>query len=174
MKRIQNIILLGIPLIFILACIFHFLYDVTGKSTIAAIIFPINESIFEHLKLALYPTIFYWLFAYIINYKYYNINLSKWIIGCTCSLILNILIILSCYYIFKGAFNYSSFFLDICSILVSTGLGQLVSLHVYKNIHNIKLPLIISLILILSLIILFTFFTFNPPELPLFIDYSNG
>jgi hypothetical protein len=174
MKTIKRILILGIPFIFIMACLFHYLYVATGKSLISAVIFPTNESIFEHLKLVLYPTILYFMIFYIIGSKNYNIDFYKWLIGGVVSILINILFILSFYYISKGALNYSSPLIDISSILIGTAIGQLISLHIYINIRLTKLKFFVSILLLLFIIVLFTNLTFNPPHLPLFIDSTTG
>lgn len=173
-KAIKNIILLGILFIFLMACLFHFLYVATGKTLISAVLFPTNESIFEHLKLLLYPTIVYWLIAYIVSSKDYNIDSCKWLISCITSSILSIIFVLSWHYILKGAFNFSSTITDILSVLIATTVGQLVSLHIYKYLKCTKVKLLISILVLVCIIILFTYLTFKPIELPLFLDSTTG
>lgn len=173
-KTIRNIILLGIPFIFIMACLFHFLYVATGKTLVSAIVFPTNESIFEHLKLMLYPTIIYWLVSYIIASRDYDINFGKWLISCIVSFIASILFVLSFHYILKGAFNFTSAFIDILSVLIGAVIGQLISLHIYKNANYTKVKFFIAILVLASIIALFTYLTFNPLHVPLFLDSSTG
>ena len=54
---IKKNIFYGILFISLLGCILHSVYDLSGKLIIIGLIAPINESIWEHLKLAFFPTI---------------------------------------------------------------------------------------------------------------------
>lgn len=47
----------GILFINLFGILLHFLYDFSGKVLIVGIFAPINESIWEHLKLGFYPII---------------------------------------------------------------------------------------------------------------------
>lgn len=47
----------GILFINLFGILLHFLYDFSGKVLIVGIFAPINESVWEHLKLGFYPII---------------------------------------------------------------------------------------------------------------------
>ena len=173
-KNINNYILLGIPFIFILACLFHFMYEATGKTIVSAIFFPVNESIFEHLKLVLYPTIIYWIVLYLFIKGNYKIPFKKWLIGLCFSIVSSIVSILFFYYVFKSAFNISSLFWHIIIVLISAIIGQIIGLHVFNNIKYNSLKFLICLIIIATLVIIFTKYTFFPPHLPLFYDFTKN
>ena len=76
-NSIKMYIFTSIPLIFILSSVFHFAYDALGKWTYLAIVFPKSESVFEHLKLAIYPTLIVWILGYIILSKRKNIDIKN-------------------------------------------------------------------------------------------------
>ena len=57
---------------FVLGALMHFAYNVFSNP-IVAVIAPVNESIFEHLKLVLYPMLFVSLLVW---YRYKNKDLS--------------------------------------------------------------------------------------------------
>lgn len=69
----RYLILLGIPFISMVGSIMHFIYDWSGKLVLVGIIAPVNESVWEHLKLTFLPTIFWWVFSYFILSKRDNI-----------------------------------------------------------------------------------------------------
>ena len=52
----RKLFYLGIPVIFIIGTVFHFIYELTGSLFAVGHFAPVNESIFEHMKLALVPT----------------------------------------------------------------------------------------------------------------------
>ncbi|SFU72567.1 hypothetical protein SAMN04487886_11206 [Clostridium sp. DSM 8431] len=173
-KLINKIILSGTLIIFLLSSLFHFLFNITGGSTIAAIFFPVNESVFEHLKLVLYPSIIFWIASYFILNKNYKISFSKWVISMTLSIITNMLFILACFYVARYAFNIESLILDILSILIGSFLGQLLGMHFYNNGQKNIFLSSICILLIIIMCISFANFTFYPPKLPLFMELSSG
>ena len=76
MKKFKFI---GIFLILFLSIISHFLYDFF-PSTIFSIFFPVNESIWEHMKLIITPALIFMIFEYLFykrkKIKYNNLSLS--------------------------------------------------------------------------------------------------
>ena len=48
----------------VLGTFFHFFFDLTGGSVVAALISAVNESIFEHMKLIYYPMLLFALLQY--------------------------------------------------------------------------------------------------------------
>lgn len=44
-----------------LGVLFHFVYDWLGQTVIAGLFFPVNESIWEHLKLLYFPVALWWI-----------------------------------------------------------------------------------------------------------------
>ena len=54
-KRIKTAELIAFIIASILGVIFHFLYDWTGQIRFIGFFVPVNESIWEHLKLVFYP-----------------------------------------------------------------------------------------------------------------------
>ncbi len=171
---INKILIFGCIFIFIIGALFHFLYHISGNNQIAAVFFPVNESIFEHLKLALYPTIIYWLIAYLILHRDYKLYLSKWIVSMTFSIAVSIIFIVAYYYVFNYAFNISLTILDILSLLAGSFLGQILGCHIYNRSKGSTIFSVICILILLLTCISFANFTFYPPNLPLFIDPSTG
>lgn len=168
-----NFILISVPIVFLLSFISYFLFDFSGKNIILAIIFPINESMFQNLKLCLYPTMFFWLFSYVFLHKKLNIDYQNWIFSMITSAVTSMYFLLSIYYIFFSAFNITSLFLDILSLFIGITLGQLLGLHLYN--HSIINDYYFSLDYVLIIIVLFfTLFTFFPLKLPIFFDSSSN
>ena len=62
MKALKRDIGIGIVFSVIVGTLAHFVYEWTGKNSIAAIFFPIDESVWEHVKLLFFPTLLYGLF----------------------------------------------------------------------------------------------------------------
>ena len=168
LKRIkpETYTLIGILVLFVVGSLFHFLYSLTGECFIVGLFVPINESIFEHLKLVLYPMLFVSL---IVWYRYKNKDLS-FLTAIPISIIVGILSVVLIYYFYYFGLGIESLFLDIFLLLLSIFIGNM-SFY-WVRVHHIQWSMKISFAIIIILIILFTFWTFFPPDLPLFIDYS--
>lgn len=171
---INKVILSGTVVIFFLGALFHFLYDATGKSPFAAIFFPVNESIFEHLKLVLYPSILFWIISFFILSRNHKIHFSKWIISMTFSIITSMIYIVCYYYVSHYAFDISISILDILSLLAGSFLGQLLACHLNNKLPVTKTWHIFCIIFILLICIFFANFTFYTPHLPIFMDPPTG
>lgn len=171
---IKNYIIWGIVVIFVLSSFMHFLYDISGKMIIFAIISPINESIWEHLKITLLPTIIWWIITYNILKKYKEMDFKKWIFSSIISFVVGIIFILIFYYFYSGAFGIQSVFLDVLGLLIGITFGQLVALKIYNDAKISPVYYYIVFTAFIILIVMFITFTFETPHIPLFKDLSTG
>lgn len=158
--------LLGIPM--------HFLYSLSGNSPLVAIIAPVNESVWEHLKLAVLPAIIWWSLSYIILNRKTCIPFSRWFFAFVVALVVCPLIIVSFYYTYTGAFGIHSLALDFFSYFLGVTLAQLTAMHIYKYANINSFLFYLSALVFALLMIAFIVFTFNPPKLPLFRDPITG
>lgn len=165
-------ILCGIPVLFLAGSILHFLYDLTGKTLIAALFSPVNESIWEHIKLAVIPVILWWSLYYIFRGKQYGIEKDKWFEGALYAVSAAIIFIPMLYYFYTGAFGVKILWIDILILLAALSAGQLLGLHIYRcgkgiNTHTV-------LLIFAGILLFFILFTFLPPRIPLFQDSVTG
>lgn len=165
---------LGIPIAFILGTFFHYVFELSGNNPIVGLFVPINESIWEHLKLAFYPLLLW----NIIGYFKYRHDLTfkgrSYLIASMISPIVAPIIITTFYYTLLGGFGIHSIVLDIFSLFLADFLGQLLAYHVYKN-GNFKVGvLILFTFLTIVTIIMYAYFTAYPPAYPIFLDGSAG
>ncbi len=59
MNTCKRDIVIGIFFVLITGTLAHFLYEWTGKNFIAGLFTPVNESIWEHMKLIFFPILAY-------------------------------------------------------------------------------------------------------------------
>jgi hypothetical protein len=170
----QNWILLGIPVLGVVGCLMHFVYEWSGNSLIVGIFAPTNESLWEHLKMTFLPMLIWWLAGYFIIEKNYTIHANQWFTSCTIAELACPLVILSFYYTYTGALGIESLILDIFSLFLGVAVAQGLALHVYKHVKFIYYCIYISIAMLILLIIAFTVFTFAPPHIPLFKDSLTG
>ena len=62
-------ILIGIPVIILLAFPLHFIYEWSGNQMVVGIFAPVNESVWEHLKLTYWPMLIWWVAGYLLLNK---------------------------------------------------------------------------------------------------------
>lgn len=165
---------LGVPIIFILASPTHFVYDWTKQNSIIGLVAPVNESIWEHLKLAFWPMLLWFLAGFLLYGRRTKSEWSKYILSCAAAEITCTLFIIAFFYSYTGAFGIESLALDILSLL----LALLVSILLATHIYTYAKPNFAAVLLAAALLILmggaFLYFTGNPPHIPLFVDSSEG
>ena len=172
----QKWIIIGIPALFLLGAVFHFLYDFTGKISWIGIFSPVNESIWEHMKMSLFPVMGWWGIYFMIKNKEHQINKNVWFTSALLSLVVTLLTMPLVFYFYRGAFGIEgpslfTLIFDIFILLLSVTCGQLSGFHFYKYSKGINF--IFAIILILFIMVSFVIFTFFPPRLPIFYDTLN-
>lgn len=167
-------ILLGIPVLFLIGSVFHFIYELSGSLAIVGSIAPINESIWEHTKLALLPMILWWILWYLIAGRKTGVNRNNWFVAALCATVTVPVLIIMFYYTYSGGFNIHSLAMDISSFFLCVTAGQLFGLHVYKYGHFSNKAFIVSIVLMVLLLLMYIALTFNTPHLPIFMDNNSG
>jgi hypothetical protein len=154
--------------------LFHFIFEFTGKNIMLAPFFPVNESIYEHLKLTFYPILLWQLIGYIFLKNNIKFIFKKWIVFTATAVITSSVLIVFLYYSVLGAFNIHSIASDISFYFISIVLGQSLGLHLYSKCEDNRNLFLLSIAVILFMFISFIIFTFIPPKLPLFMESSSG
>ena len=160
----------GFFFIIIVGSFFHFLFELSGYFFLVGAIAAVNESVWEHLKLAFWPII---LFA-LIEYKYIkkeesNFGLAK----AAASYVAPILIVII-FYTYTAIIGMHLLLMDILTFIVAVFVAQLIN---YKLLISRELPnytKIISMVFIIVLAFIFVLFTYLPPHLPIFRDSTTG
>ncbi len=151
-------------IIFIIASIFHFIYTIF-PSFITSIFFPVNESIFEHLKLLFTASIVSTL-LFNINEKEYNIYFIAFI-----KAIINIILLLIIYLPIRSIFG-EVLILTLLTLFISILLTEIiikkVPINTYYNLNKI------GIILIILSYIIFTILSYHPPKTFLFYDTQSN
>ena len=152
--------------IFLLCFLFHFIYDFIPCS-LTAIFFPVNESIWEHMKLLFSAVIMYGIIDYIILQKF-KIKYNNFFT----SLFLSALAIIPIYLIMFLPVYYKigeNMVITIGIMAIAIILSQVISYYILKQNDCDKIN-IISLILIIVSYIIFAYLTYYPIKNELFFD----
>ena len=165
---LKKIKLIGILLTFLLCFPLHFLYDWFPNS-LFSIFTPVNESIWEHMKLIYTSFILYGIIDYIFllkNKNFHNFLFQLWVIPII-GIILYLLIFIPIYNRFGE------------NMIISIGLLFIIILieHIISyfllQAKPIKYQTIIGIIGIIIVYIIFGYLTYKPIENDLFFDTQN-
>ncbi len=146
----------------------HFVYEWSGKNLIVGIFSPVNESIWEHLKILFIPYLIFTLIEYPIYAKRYkNYFYAK------CSgVILGLISIIVLYFTYSGIIGKNIDWVNVIIFLISVALSYGVSMYMLlfcERKASLRKEIIAGVIFIL-IFILFAIFTFYPPQINLFED----
>lgn len=159
----------GTLFIIFLGTALHFTFDFSGRNPIVGSFSPVNESVWEHLKLPFWPSLFWMLIAlYPIRKSVTNFFTAKAI-----GTISMVIIIPAVFYAYT-AFTEEILALDIATFMIAVVVGQIISYTLFKKDKPSKTTEILAVILIASMAIIFVTLTFYPPHLSMFKDSITG
>ncbi len=165
--NLKKLKIISIISIFLLNFLCHFLYDLL-PNTLFSIFFPVNESIFEHMKMIASSILIYSIIEYILLKKF-NIKFNNYIFNIFISIVSNITIFLLIYlpiYYSIGENMIVTFILLFISIIVT----EIISYKILSMKRNYNFLNIVSMIMIIITYIIFAYLTYNPIISPFFFD----
>jgi hypothetical protein len=168
-KRLLILEIIGTLFIIFLGTAFHFTYAASGDNPIVGSISAVNESVWEHLKLPFWPSIF-WLL--IIMYPLRN-TVSNFFAAKTVGIIVMIVVIPAVFYTYT-AFTEENLAVDIASFIIAVIVGQIVSVSLYRKTDKSRVMEAVAIVVLIVLAAIFVTFTFYPPHLPIFLDSESG
>lgn len=168
MKRLFKFKILATFGIFILTFLTHFGYDLI-KCDLTAIFFPVNESIFEHMKMLFTTFIIYSVIEYFI-FKRKDVSVNNFIFSylITGVMVIGIFLILFLPFYYRYGENMTY---TIIMEFVAIALSQLISYYILSQ-KPLKLEKI-SIVLIIIIFIVLGYLTYNPIICDFFFDPTN-
>lgn len=158
---------IGILVILFIAGPLHFAYEWAGENYFVGLVAPVSESVWEHLKMVYWPTLFWWLVGYAVFRNRKNIHVMKWFQSMAISIIFGMLIIVLWYYLWSGAIGIEASWVNFSS-MVSVVIGQLLAIHVYRVAKPRWIYLIPGVLVVITLALMSGYFAYHPPSLPIF------
>lgn len=161
---------LGIFFISLLGSFLHFTFQLSGRSALVATFSAVNESTWEHLKLAIVPAV---LWA-IMEKKVFKLEANNFLFAKAIGIFLMPVSIIVLFYSYTAILGDNLLIFDISTFIVAVIIGQVASWKIMSReqiSQKLELPSLISICLLVSLVILFTF---NPPQCFLFKDPISG
>ena len=146
----------------------HFFYEWSGFNRAVGVFFAANESVWEHLKLAILPTlIFFAVGMFFVDSK--NLPFCLFV-----TLAVPMLVIPSVFYTYTALIQKSIIAVDILTYILSVSAAYALAYLILK-IPPVK-PWVnfLSLIGIGAIVVMYMTFTLNPPKCPLFLDETKN
>ena len=175
-NKIKENKLLKIQIIVILFCLIlgtllHFTYEWSGENLFVGSFSAVNESVWEHLKLAFYPM----LIAAIIEYFFVKNIANNYVEAKTIGIFTAISFIVVAFFTYSGIIGTSIIAIDILLFIISIILGEYVAYKLMKrNDESTVATTSLSIIILAFLLLCFVIFTYLPPEVNLFRDVTTG
>lgn len=161
--------LAGIIAILLSGFLLHFLFSWTGQSEWIAWFVPVNESVWEHLKLG------YWsvVFLSLAEYSQLKAQVNNYFVARFVGIVLFLVTILVIFYGYTTFTGENIVLIDIASYLVGAVVCQHVTYAMFRLEPTSGLLNQTGLALFLALGILFAVTTWHPPHHPLFEDKNT-
>lgn len=143
----------------------HFFYAISGHSAIVALFCPVNESVWEHLKLLFFP----FLFVSALEYVRYRRSSLRFFYSRYLGVISGMLFIASLFYTYTGIIGRNFLPIDILLFFAGVAFAFLSSHYFYLQKHSVRTSdRTFILTLWITTTLFFFIFTCFPPDLPLF------
>ena len=162
--------IIGILFATIVGSLFHFMFEWLGNWGPIGSFFPVNESVWEHLKLPFWSLM---IFA-LIEYNFIKEESNNFIIGKAVAALISITTILTVYYLYTTLMGVDLLVVDILSFIGGVIIGQLVSFKIFTKEKLSNQLTYVSWLIIITLGLVFFLFTYFPPHLPTFQDSATG
>lgn len=165
-KRLAKLEFFGFLFVGVLGVIMHFAYQWSNESKVIALLAPINESPWEHLKLLFFPYVIYGVYEAIrLTDEKFNVYFAK-LIG----ILSAFFITLAIYYISLGATGKMFDAVNIASFFIGAAGGYIISYCIINKSIGKGLINGLSIAGLLVIALLFMFLTHFPIKIPLFLD----
>lgn len=167
MKSLKRHTVLGIIFVLFVGTLAHFLYDLSGNNHMIGLFTPVNESIWEHMKLLFFPMLLYSLFMVHRLKEKYPCTISSLCLG----ILTGTALIPVLFYAYTSLLGRDFFILDIGTFIVSVLFAFWIS---YRLTLSCKVKPYTAFLCILTGILFFCFirFTYHPPALAIFAEPS--
>lgn len=165
MKRLKSYLINGIFFTIIFGTLFHFLFEWSNNNIIVGFFMPVNESIWEHMKLVFFPMLLYSLFIIPRLKNSWPCIVPSMLTGTLLCTVLIPIIFYTC----TGIVGKHSFLLDIGTFVLSI----LIAFYtIYRLTLSCKMERYSFLLYTIIFIFLICFmrFAYYPPNIGLFTE----
>lgn len=160
----------GLLFILVLGSAAHFAFALSGEFAPLAPLLAVNESVWEHLKLAFWPAL---LWAVLERQPLVG-RVNNFLLAKSTGILLMPITIVVLFYSYTSILGDNLLALDIASFVIAIVVGQYVSYRLLTgNERNLAAGRLAVVVVILAAVS-FAVFTFAPPHIGLFMDGPSG
>lgn len=121
--------IIGFIFVSILGTLWHFVYEWSGNNALLGLIAPVNESVFEHMKLIFFPALFYLpITKYYLKKDYPSI-----VNAMSYGILAGTLFLPAFFYLYTGILGTNYMFIDIASFYIGTLITFFITYVLTKN-----------------------------------------
>lgn len=169
-RTVRNFHIIGAIFTILMGGLLHFTFELSGFWKPLALISAVNESTWEHLKLAFWPAL---IFA-IIEFFIYGKRAKNFLFGKTMSLYLMPVLISVIFWTYTRIIE-DALVWDLSDFAISVIIGYIISYYIIVSKKNYRVWKFFSVIFILAIIAAFCLLTYFPIfKYPLFQDPITG
>lgn len=150
----------------LLGVILFFAYDLSGENLIVGLFAPVNNSVWETLKLIFFPLLVLTLWDLFTSYR----NNTAFLPARTTGILAAMTFFVVVFYTVSGIIGAVIFWVSVIIYLLSIVFAFLVEKKICGK--NKWLNTTISIVILIVLVILFVIFTLAPPALGIFIPFT--
>lgn len=169
-RKFKILEIVGAPAIYLIATLLHFVYDLSGGSTLSILFGAVNESVWEHVKIF---AVGYIAWA-VIELLWVKPPFKKFVTAKTVSLYFLSLSIIIFFYAYNFFTKEPILWLDLLSSAVFVILSQYISYKLITNDNKIEDYFPVAVLLLMTYFVMFFSFTVFPPKIDLFKDPVTG
>ena len=138
-KKILTWELVGSVVIFLAGSLFHYIFEWSGAWRPVALMGAVNESTWEHLKLAFWPALIFALVEYgVLRHMLHNFWIGKFLGLLTMPMVISVL-----YYAYAAVWPKSNLAYNLAIFFLAALIGQWISFRFLfrdPNTHNYGIP----------------------------------
>ena len=158
-----------LPLI-VVGSLLHFLYDWSGEKRWAAVLGAVNESYWEHIKIAFWPLFVYYAVMFFAGGR----RLPGFVPAATIALYVVPIAMIAIVFGYKRLTGRNILWLDILAFLVTMIASLVIFVLLSTELEASGLTVAIAAVFLLVLVFAFASYTLRPPaETDFFIDPLN-
>ena len=169
-RKFRILEIVGVAIIYLIATFLHFVYDLSGGSTLSILFGSVNESVWEHVKIFAVGYVV-WSLTEILWIKP---PFKKFVTAKTVSLYFLSISIIVFFYTYNLFTEEPILIVDLLSSFVFVALSQYISYRLTVSDNKIADYFCVAVALLMTYFVMFFSFTVYPPKVDLFKDPVTG
>jgi len=162
--------ILGMVFISLFGSFLHFTFNLLNRFWLVGVFSAVNESTWEHLKLAVIPAI---LWA-VLESRAFKLRANNFLFAKAVGTYLMAILIVVFFYSYKAILGYNLLVFDISVFVTSVILGQIASYKIMARQEFSRKFNKASFLALTIILLAFIVFTFYPPHFFIFQDPISG